>query len=97
MSKIPDEKFLRSNNYNPYPRNAACKDVTSREPGCDLEWCQTTPALQDWQLFGGIIIGTIGYPYAVAITQSLFSKIIGPRPQVRIKYCIVYCIRCSGP
>ena len=49
-----------------------------------LEWCKDQPALQVWQLFGGIIIGTIGYPFAIAITQSIFSKIIGPRPQVSL-------------
>ena len=43
---------------------------------------QDQPALKIWQLFGGIVIGTIGYPFSIAITQSIFSKIIGPRPQV---------------
>ncbi len=62
--------------------NVPCETVSSQAGGCALDWCENTPALTIWQLFGGIIIGTIGYPYAVAITQSTFSKILGPRPQV---------------
>ena len=46
-----------------------------------MEWCKTTPAVQLWQLFGGIIVGSIGHPYAVSVAQALYSKIIGPRPQ----------------
>ena len=46
-----------------------------------MEWCKTTPAVTLWQLFGGIIIGSIGHPYAISVAQGLFSKIIGPRPQ----------------
>ena len=80
---ISDEIFLRAS-INPDTRNAECKSGGNSEPGCGLEWCDSMPALTVWQLFGGIIIGSIGYPYAVAITQSLFSKIIGPRPQVRV-------------
>jgi hypothetical protein len=34
------------------------------------------------QLFGGIVVGSIGYPFCVTITQSVFSKMLGPRPQV---------------
>ena len=80
---ISDEIFLRAS-INPDTRNSECKSGGNSEPGCGLEWCDSMPALTVWQLFGGIIIGSIGYPYAVAITQSLFSKIIGPRPQVRV-------------
>lgn len=63
-------------------RNIACEEATAAEPGCGLEWCKTMPAVTIPQVFGGIIVGSIGYPFCVAITQSLFSKIIGPRPQV---------------
>ena len=98
---ISDEIFLRAS-INPDTRNAECKSGGNSEPGCGLEWCDSMPALTVWQLFGGIIIGSIGYPYAVAITQSLFSKIIGPRPQVRLTTLLTrtvfYALRtfCSG-
>ena len=46
-----------------------------------MNWCKTTPAVTLWQLFGGIIIGSIGHPYAISVAQALYSKIIGPRPQ----------------
>ena len=62
-------------------KNIPCENAPSAVSGCALEWCKHQPALKVWQLFGGIMIGTIGYPYAISITQSIFSKIIGPRPQ----------------
>ena len=62
-------------------KNIPCENAPSSVSGCALEWCKHQPALKVWQLFGGIMIGTIGYPYAISITQSIFSKIIGPRPQ----------------
>lgn len=74
------ERFLLSSS-NKILGNEACANTTKREPGCELEWCKNQSALTIWQLFGAIVLGTIGYPYAVAITQSIFSKIIGPRPQ----------------
>ena len=82
FSNFPDERFLLSSS-NKILGNEACANTTKREPGCELEWCKNQSALTIWQLFGAIVLGTIGYPYAVAITQSIFSKIIGPRPQVR--------------
>ena len=63
-------------------RNIPCDQSSNQlEPGCELEWCKSTPAVQLWQLFGGIIVGSIGHPYAVSVAQALYSKIIGPRPQ----------------
>lgn len=73
------ETFLRSmSNMN---KNIPCDEAQTAEPGCTLEWCEYTPAVTVLQLFGGIVIGTIGYPFCVGITQALFSKILGPRPQ----------------
>ena len=63
-------------------RNIPCDDsVDQIQPGCELQWCKNIPAITIWQLFGGIIIGAIGHPYAISIAISLYSKIIGPRPQ----------------
>ena len=66
-------------------RNIPCEDASNTvNPGCELDWCETTPAITVWQLFGGVVVGTIGYPYALSITQSIFSKMLGPRPQVNL-------------
>jgi len=66
-------------------RNIPCEDASNTvNPGCELDWCETIPAITVWQLFGGVVVGTIGYPYALSITQSIFSKMLGPRPQVNL-------------
>ena len=76
--------FARYYRNGPMSRNIPCEDASNTvNPGCELEWCETTPAITVWQLFGGVVVGTIGYPYALSITQSIFSKMLGPRPQVR--------------
>ena len=70
--------------YTHDTRNIPCEDASNTvNPGCELDWCETTPAITVWQLFGGVVVGTIGYPYALSITQSIFSKMLGPRPQVK--------------
>jgi len=49
--------------------------------GCDLEWCEYTPALTEFQFFLGYVIAAIAFPFCVGICPALFSKILGPRPQ----------------
>lgn len=51
--------------------------------GCPLsqEWCLTTPALTMTQFLLGYLMTCIGYPIGVTLIQTIFSKILGPRPQ----------------
>lgn len=51
--------------------------------GCPLsqEWCLTTPALTMTQFLLGYFLTCIGYPIGVTLIQTIFSKILGPRPQ----------------
>jgi len=49
--------------------------------GCDLEWCEYTPALTEFQFYLGYVIATVSFPFCVGICPALFSKILGPRPQ----------------
>ncbi|XP_037047461.1 major facilitator superfamily domain-containing protein 8 [Bradysia coprophila] len=51
--------------------------------GCPLsqEWCLTTPALTMVQFLVGYFLTCIGYPIGVTLIQTIFSKILGPRPQ----------------
>ena len=62
-------------------QNVPCQETSSGQPGCALEWCTCVPRTTIFQFFAGLLIGSIGYPFGVAISMSLFSKIIGPRPQ----------------
>ncbi|XP_071529822.1 major facilitator superfamily domain-containing protein 8-like [Panulirus ornatus] len=52
--------------------------------GCPVdeqEWCISTPQLPEAQLIIAFTIVVIGYPVALAVQQSIFSKILGPKPQ----------------
>lgn len=43
--------------------------------------CLTTPALTMTQFLLGYFLTCIGYPIGVTLIQTIFSKILGPRPQ----------------
>ncbi|XP_034949228.1 major facilitator superfamily domain-containing protein 8 [Chelonus insularis] len=51
--------------------------------GCpsDQEWCRYTPRMTVLQFVIGYGFTTIGYPVGVTLVQTIFSKILGPRPQ----------------
>lgn len=53
--------------------------------GCpsDQKWCTYTPAMTVTQFMLGYVLTVFGYPTAVTLIQTIFSKILGPRPQVR--------------
>lgn len=55
--------------------------------GCpsDQEWCTYTPAMTVTQFMLGYVLTVFGYPTAVTLIQTIFSKILGPRPQVSLK------------
>lgn len=56
---------------------------TFENVGCsaDQEWCRTTPALTISQFIIGYAATSVGYPIGVTLIQTIFSKILGPRPQ----------------
>ncbi|CAG7733831.1 unnamed protein product [Allacma fusca] len=67
---------------------AACSNVPNAvwsvlQHGCPKEqtWCFEIPALSGIALGIGYAICTIGYPYSVVLLQTIFSKMVGPRPQ----------------
>ncbi|KAL5274405.1 MFSD8 family protein [Megaselia abdita] len=45
------------------------------------EWCEYTPALTISQFLFGYALTSVGYPIGVTLIQTIFSKILGPRPQ----------------
>jgi len=58
-------------------------DDEEEEEYCSHDWCDDQPAVYKSQFFIAFFINFFAYPYCVSICQSLFSKGIGPRPQVR--------------
>ena len=58
----------------------------SMEPtGCPYEqtWCQYTPAISLAQYISADILIGVGYPACNVMSYTLYSKILGPKPQVR--------------
>ncbi|XP_012272261.1 major facilitator superfamily domain-containing protein 8 [Orussus abietinus] len=45
------------------------------------EWCRYTPKMTVLQFLVGYGFTTTGYPLGVTLIQTIFSKILGPRPQ----------------
>ena len=68
--------------------NIECKEATGGL-GCDLAWCRYTPAIQVWQFILSLTIAAVAITYTNGIVIGIFSKVIGPRPQVcpRVKLC----------
>ncbi|XP_068231159.1 major facilitator superfamily domain-containing protein 8-like isoform X1 [Palaemon carinicauda] len=56
----------------------SCHDL-----GCPQEqtWCTHTPIIERSQLGIASVIAVMGYPIAFTILSSLFSKLLGPKPQ----------------
>jgi ceroid-lipofuscinosis MFS transporter 7 len=46
------------------------------------KWCYYIPAMTITQFLLGYAFTAVGYPIAVTLIQTIFSKILGPRPQV---------------
>ena len=51
--------------------------------GCPIsqDWCQTTPALGFKEFVLGYLLTSVGYPIGLTLIQTIFSKVLGPRPQ----------------
>lgn len=51
--------------------------------GCtaDQDWCRTTRVMTLSQFVLGYSVTSVGYPIGVTLIQTIFSKILGPRPQ----------------
>ncbi|XP_054271541.1 major facilitator superfamily domain-containing protein 8-like [Macrosteles quadrilineatus] len=73
--------------YIPYgndPPIIAYPTMNDTEPvGCPVkqDWCSYTPKMTLEQFLLGFILTTIGYPVGITLIQTIFSKILGPRPQ----------------
>ena len=59
--------------------------IISGNGGCpyDKSWCRDTPKLHFAQFLTAATLVGIGYPIAAVLLSTLYSKIIGPFPQVK--------------
>ena len=68
-----------------YPNGTVIPSVyDGQDGGCPTEykWCHTTPSLPFPQFIAAVTIGGIGYPMSAVTLNILYSKVIGPFPQV---------------
>lgn len=51
--------------------------------GCPIsqEWCKTTPVMGIGAFVLGYLFTSVGYPIGLTLIQTIFSKVLGPRPQ----------------
>lgn len=62
-------------------------DAQEAGGGCPADsqpWCLTTRALTIPQFLAGYTLISIGYSLGVTLIQTIFSKVLGPRPQVTL-------------
>ncbi|XP_015174323.1 PREDICTED: major facilitator superfamily domain-containing protein 8 [Polistes dominula] len=66
----------------------AFNNITMDENGTEIlgchntqEWCKYTPQLTITQFIIGYSFTSVGYPIGVTLIQTIFSKVLGPRPQ----------------
>lgn len=50
-------------------------------PSATQPWCGELPALTLTQFIIGFALTSVGYPIGVTLIQTIFSKVLGPRPQ----------------
>lgn len=60
-------------------------DTTTDLLGCPMsqKWCLTTPALTLTQIILAILIAAMAKPIGIALTQSLYSKVLAGRPMAK--------------
>lgn len=76
-------EFLHINDTQIFSNNTVRYDTDGTILGCPpaQEWCRVVPAMTITQFLLGYALTSIGYPIGVTLIQTIFSKILGPRPQ----------------
>ena len=57
-------------------------------PSCSYEWCQNIPMIQIPQFMVGFVVATIGYTFCLALSGSIYSRVLGSCNAVCLN---VYC------
>lgn len=77
---------LKNNSFLSKMSELTVASNSSLEPtGCPYEqtWCQYTPAIHLAQYITSDVLIGVGYPACNVMSYTLYSKILGPKPQVR--------------
>ena len=77
---------LKNNTLLSGMSEATAVSNSSFEPtGCPYQqtWCQYTPTIHLAQYLSSDILIGVGYPACNVMSYTLYSKILGPTPQVR--------------
>ncbi|XP_032366872.1 major facilitator superfamily domain-containing protein 8 isoform X1 [Etheostoma spectabile] len=75
---------VKNNTLVSWTSKASSASNSSLEPtGCPYEqtWCQYTPAISLAQYISSDILIGVGYPACNVMSYTLYSKILGPKPQ----------------
>ena len=77
-------QWVSLDNSSLIPLSSATIPAGCRYP--KLQWCLTIPKMELYQYVMGMVLLAVGYPVSSVLCYSLFSKILGPHPQV----CAIY-------
>ncbi len=73
------------NTTTPQPSNTTSLPSTTEDPptGCPLSyaWCYDTPIVQLYQFLAGFALLVSGYSITNVMSFTIYSKLIGPKPQ----------------
>ena len=79
MPKLADDReFIYSNGTQGF-----YSEDDDRVLGCpkSQDWCNTTPVMSFEAFIVGYLLTSVGYPVGLTLIQTIFSKVLGPRPQ----------------
>lgn len=64
--------------------NSPREDHSEQPTGCPIEqaWCLYTPVIHLAQFLTAAVLVGIGYPACNVMSYTLYSKVLGPKPQV---------------
>ena len=76
--------FLRAISFaqDVSPRNVDCASSSGGESYCAHEWCDSQPAINLGQYITSSCLVAATNAFCMGMVQTLFNKILGPKPQV---------------
>jgi ceroid-lipofuscinosis MFS transporter 7 len=85
FSYLAIQPGYRNITIEPHYNTTTASIVTSPAPrGCPLDynWCYFTPIVKLFQLIIGFFLLVVGYTIANVMSFTIYSKLLGPWPQV---------------